>query len=133
MKRPRTVPDCFERRKLLYDRKASREKLISTGELYLEAGRPYEAAEFFRKASFQEGLKRLLDRALAEADGCLMEIALRGAPDGDRPATWAALGRKAMELKKYSHAVRAFRRAGEAALVQEAEAALKEVLSFEKT
>jgi hypothetical protein len=131
MKR-KPLPDSFEKRKLLYDKKIPREQLAALGELFLEEGRPYEAAEFFRRASFQEGLDRLCGLAAEQGDSCLLEFALRGSTEGAHRADWKALGSKAMELRKYSHAVRAFRKAGDADLLREAEEALKEVLSIEQ-
>jgi len=125
------LPNSFEKRKLLFDKKIPGEELTATGELFLEKGRPYEAAEFFRKASFREGLDRLRALAAEEGDSCLFELARKGAPDRDDPAAWKALGRRALELKKFSHAIRAFRKAGEEDLLREAEEAMKEVLSRE--
>ena len=132
MKR-KPLPDSFEKRKLLYEKRVSSEDLVALGELFLQEGRPYEGAEFFRRASFQEGLDRLRILAAEQGDSCLLEVVLRGSSEKDLRAEWKALGRRAMELAKYSHAVRAFRKAGDPDLLREAEEALKEVFSLGQT
>lgn len=126
-----SLPDSFKKRKLLADDKAPPERLIALGERFLEEGRLCEALDFFRKASHQEGLDRVRTAALEEADSFLLER-VAGGESGDSPETWEELGRRAMERGKFSHAVRAFRKAGDRESLKEAEAALQEVCASDK-
>lgn len=128
-----SLPDSQQKRKLLFDKNASPERLIACGELYLEAGRVSEAAELFSRAAHQEGLARLRALAVEQGDSFLYRVASKGSPDGDSRQAWEALGKKAMEREKYSHAVRAFRKAENEELLKAAEEALKEVLSIDQT
>jgi cytochrome c-type biogenesis protein CcmH/NrfG len=127
-----TVPDSHQKRKLLYDKNAQPERLISFGEIYLRDGRVSEAAELFSRASHEKGMAALRALALEQGDSFLYRVASKGSKDADSPLVWEALGKRAMDLKKYSHAVRAFRKAGDEGLLKIAEEALKEVLSIDK-
>jgi hypothetical protein len=60
------------------------------GERFLEAGRVYEAAEFFRKASYRQGWARLRSLAVEQGDSTLLEMALKGDPVGDPRPLWLA-------------------------------------------
>ncbi len=128
----KNLPNSQQRRKLLFDKNAPPEKLVSFGETYLEGGRLSEAAELFSRASHQEGLARIRALAIEQGDSFLYAMACRKSEDGDAPEAWEELGRKAMELQKYSHAVRAFRKADNGEALEAAEEALKEVLSVDK-
>ena len=123
------LPDCFRKSKLLNDSKLPAEKLISFGEMFLRAGFFYDAAEFFRKASYTDGMKQLRDLAVEQGDSFLLGIALRGSDEQENTGLWEALGKKAMELKKYSHAHRAFKMAGNEALLKQAAEAFRSLTS----
>jgi uncharacterized protein HemY len=126
------LPDSHEKRKLLYEKKLPPEELGAVGERFLEAGRVYEAAEFFRKASYRQGWARLRSLAVEQGDSTLLEMALKGDPVGDPRPLWLALGKRALELGKYSHAARAFRKAGDEDGAKGAEELLKEVFGREQ-
>lgn len=126
------LPNSQQKRKLLFDTNIPSERLISCGELYLREGRLNEAAELFARASHKEGLAQLRALALEQGDSFLYGVASKGSKEGDDREAWETLGKKAMELEKYSHAVRAFRKSeNEEALAAAAEA-LKEVVSVDK-
>ncbi len=119
------LPDAYKKRKLLNDTRPAPERLIALGEVHLEQGLLYDAAEFFLKASHEEGLARIRALAVEAGDSFLYSIALSGT-DGEGDARgWEELGRKAMELKKYTYALRAFQKAGNDSLKAQAEEALK--------
>jgi hypothetical protein len=126
------LPDSLQKRKLLFDKKASRERIISYGELLLREGRLNEAAELFAKVSHGEGLDQLKALAVEEGDSFLYDVASKGSGEGGSPEVWVTLGKNAMEHEKFSHAVRAFRKAENAELLKAAEEALKEVVSVDK-
>jgi tetratricopeptide (TPR) repeat protein len=121
-----------QKRKLLFDKNAPTERLVSCGETFLLEGRLNEAAELFSRAAHEEGLAQLRDLAIDQGDSFLFAVASKGSDQGDSKEAWEKLGNKAMELKKYSHAVRAFRKAENEASLNRAEEALKEVLSIDK-
>ena len=123
------LPNSQQKRKLLFDQKAPSERLISYGEMYFNEGRLNEAAELFARASYQEGMARLRALAIEQGDSFLYGVASRGSEEGDSREAWEALGNKAMELKKFSHAVRAFQKAENEELLKAAEEALREVVS----
>ena len=123
------LPDSQKKSKLLSDSKLSAEKLISYGEMYLEAGLFYDASEFFRRASHQEGMDRLKDLAVEQGDSFLLGVALKGGSAEESAGVWEDLGKRAMELKKYSHAVRAFQKADNEDLLKQAEEAFRGLAS----
>lgn len=126
------LPDSQQKRKLLFDKSIPTERLISCGELYLREGRLNEAAELFARASHKEGLARLRALAVEQGDSFLYGVASKGSEEGDNREAWETLGKKAMELEKYSHAIRAFRKSKNAEALEAAAEALKEVVSVDK-
>ena len=126
------LPNSQQKRKLVFDKNVPPERLISHGETYMSQGRLNEAAELFSRASHEEGLAQLRTLAIEQGDSFLYEVASKGAGEGDSRQAWENLGNKAMELEKYSHAVRAFRKAENEESLRAAEEALKEVLSIDK-
>ena len=121
-----------QKRKLLFDKNIPSEQLISCGELYLREGRLNEAAELFARASHEEGLAQIRALALEQGDSFLYGMASKGSEEGDDREAWETLGKKAMELEKYSHAIRAFRKSENEEALEAAEEALKEVFSVDK-
>ena len=126
------LPNSRQKRKLLFDKNIPSERLISCGELYLREGRLNEAAELFARASHEEGMARLRALAVEQGDSFLYGVASKGSEKRDDPDAWETLGKKAMELEKYSYAIRAFRRSGNEEALKAAEEALKEVVSVDK-
>ena len=124
--------DSQQKRKLLFEKNIPLERLISCGELYLREGRLNEAAELFARASHEEGLAQLRALAVEQGDSFLYSVASKGSKEGDDRETWEILGKKAMELEKFSHAIRAFQKSGNEEALKAAEEALKEVVSVDK-
>jgi len=124
--------DSEQKRKLLFDKKAPRERIISCGEILLREGRVNEATELFTKASHKDGLDQLKALAVEEGDSFLYEVASKGSGEGRSQEAWVTLGKNAMEREKFSHAVRAFRKGENAELLKAAEEALKEEVSVDK-
>ena len=126
------LPNSQQKRKLLFDQNIPSEPLISYGELYLREGRLTEAVELFARASHEEGLAQIRALALEQGDSFLYGAASKGSEEGDDREAWETLGKKAMELEKYSHAIRAFRKSENEEALEAAEEALKEVVSVDK-
>jgi len=128
----KSLPNSQQKRKLLFDKNLNTERIISCGELYLREGRLNEAAELFSRVAHEEGLAQLRALALEQGDSFLYGVTSKGVEEGDDREAWEALGKKAMELEKYSHAIRAFRKAEDQEALEAAEQALKEVVSVDK-
>jgi hypothetical protein len=128
----KALPNSQQKRKLLFDKNPDTERIISYGELFLREGRLNEAAEMFSRVSHEDGLSRLRALALEEGDTYLYGVASRGSQEEDNREAWETLGKKAMDLGKYSHAVRAFRKSENDEALKAAEEALKEVCSVDK-
>jgi tetratricopeptide (TPR) repeat protein len=126
------LPNSQQKQKLLFDKNVPAERIISCGELYLHEGRLNEAAELFARASHEEGLARLRALAVEQGDSFLYGVASKGSEEGGNREAWETLGKKAMELEKYSHAVRAFRKSENEEALKAAGEALKEVVSVDK-
>jgi len=126
------LPNSRQKRKLLFDKKAPRERIISCGEMFLREGRLSEAAEMFSLASHEEGLEQLKALAIEQGDSFLYGLAAKRSERRESREAWETLGKKAMELKKFTHAMRAFRKADQPELVKAAEEAFKEVVSVDK-
>jgi hypothetical protein len=124
--------DSQQKRKLLFDKNIPSERLISCGELYLREGRLNEAAELFARASHAEGLAQLRALAVEQGDSFLYSVASKGSEAGDDRDAWETLGNKAMELAKYSHAIRAFQKSENEEALKAAAEAFKEVVSVDK-
>ena len=126
------LPNSQQKRKLLFDKNIPSQRLVSCGELYLREGRLNEAAELFARASHEEGLAQIRDLAVEQGDSFLYGVASKGSEEGNNREAWETLGKKAMELEKYSHAIRAFRKSQNQEALEVAEEALKEVVSVDK-
>ena len=119
------LPDSRQKRKLIFDKKVPRERIVFYGDMFLREGRLNEAAELFSKVSHKEGLEGLKALAIEQGDSFLYGVVCRGSAVGSSKEEWVKLGKKAMELQKYAHAVRAFRKAEDTELLMTAEKALK--------
>ena len=73
-----SLPDSFQKRKLLNDEKMPPERLISYGEMFFQAGYLCDAAEFFQKASNEAGIDLLRQLAIEQGDSFLFELLSRG-------------------------------------------------------
>jgi len=128
------LPDSFKKRKLLFESKTIPEQLIALGQRYMEADRLNEASEFFRKAAYKEGLEDLKALAQRKGDSFLYHcITRQSVQDEAWRQGWKEVGRQAMALQKYSHAVCAFQKAENKEALKKAEEALKEVLTRDQT
>jgi Flp pilus assembly protein TadD len=106
-----SLPDSYRKQKKLHDKKVSVEVLVSLGERFLEQGRFFDASLFFRKADHRAGLERLKTLAMEQGDSFLFQLVVAKDSGPANRQEWEALGKKAVELGKFSHAVRAFRAA----------------------
>jgi len=104
----KNLPRSDKKHRMFHDPNVSPESLIAQGELYLEAERVMDAAEFFRKADHREGLEQLRKIALDQGDSFLFKMVVGGVPGKGTREEWQLLGSRALELGKYAHAVRGY-------------------------
>ena len=100
----RKLPDYRLKQKILYIDKTSPETLVRYGDLYLEENVPSDALDFYFKAGHTAGLQKIKELALQNGDTFLFQRAAKALSTEPGPFDWEAVGRRAMELKKYSFA-----------------------------
>jgi len=101
------LPDYRLKQKILYIDKTSPASLISTGDMYLEAGALSDALDFYAKAEHLAGMQKIKDIALAGGDVFLFQGAARALGIELRDADWENIAQTAMELGKYAFAKQA--------------------------
>lgn len=111
--------DPLKRRVVLYGKDTPREVLIHYGDLYLEAGRPNDAVEFYGRAGDRERLLKIKDLALETGDAFLLGQVEAFLGEEFPEEVWGELGRRAKELGKYAFAQKAFARAGDVEALRE--------------
>jgi hypothetical protein len=104
---------CLKKRDVLNNSNADPEALIREAEMFLEAGYIQDALDFFAKAGFEAGIKRILAWAVEEGNFFTAETASKALGQDLPSSEWAALGDKALEKRKYHFALKAFTRAGD--------------------
>ena len=113
---------CLRKRDVLNNSNADPETLIREAEIFWEAGYIQDALDFFAKAGYEAGLKRIMSQAVEEGDYFTAETAVKAGGQDLSSSEWSALGDKALEEGKYQFALKAFTRAGD---VEKIEAARK--------
>lgn len=106
------IPDYRSKQKLLYVDKTSPDTLQNYGDSFFEDGRLSDAFEFYIRANYVSGLQKIKDAALQSGDTMLFGQAAKALHQELKPADWEAVGKKAIELKKYSFARHALEKAG---------------------
>ena len=81
------------------------------GNSFLEQGLLSEALEFYQRANDNNGLQKIKDMALNSGDVMLFQQTAKALRLELKPADWEAVGKKAMELKKYFFARHALEKA----------------------
>jgi hypothetical protein len=97
----RKLPNYHLKQKILYINNTSEAALISYGDLYLEAGTPFDALEFYAKAGHKTGMQKIKDLAFESGDTFLFHGAAKALGEELRDTDWEKMAKKASELKKY--------------------------------
>jgi len=105
------LPDYRLRQKLLYVDKINLQNLQNYGDLFFEEGRLSDALDFYQKANHNNGLQKIKDAAFNNGDVMLWKQAAKILNLELKPADWESIGQKAIELKKYSFAQHALKKA----------------------
>ena len=111
------LPDYRLKQKILYIDKTSPASLISTGDMYLEAGALSDALDFYAKAEHLAGMQKIKDIALAGGDVFLFQGAARALSIELRDADWENIAQTAMELGKNAFAKQALEKTSNTGLM----------------
>jgi len=107
------LPNFAAKQKLLHSKDQTPESQVAVGDRFFEAGQLYDALDFFTQASNDDGIARVRDRAVSDADPLLLKLVLRRI-EGEAPSEeWRTLGQNALENGKKLCAEEAFRMAGD--------------------
>ncbi|MCX7816914.1 MAG: hypothetical protein N2317_05345 [Syntrophales bacterium] len=96
------LPDYREKQKILYTDKGNIDLWIKYGDAFFEAGRVCDALDFYRRADYQPGLKRVMESAIQEGDVMLFQQVLDSLRREGTKEEWDRIARRAFELGKYS-------------------------------
>ena len=105
------------KQKILYIDKTSSETLVRYGDSCMEESALSDALDFYSKAAHLPGLQKIMDLALQNGDTFLFQRAAKALNKDIQPADWEAVGRHAMELKKFTFAQFALEKANNAELL----------------
>ncbi|HPL63884.1 MAG: hypothetical protein PHG91_00195 [Syntrophales bacterium] len=113
------VPDYKGKQKLLYIQETSSPELVRIGEECLKEEKIADAIDFFGKAQNKSGLEKIAEALIDQGDLMLFLHCLKALGREGSVQEWDRIGRRALELEKYSFAFHAFGLAGNAAMVEE--------------
>jgi hypothetical protein len=106
-----SLPDYSSKQKILYVDKTNPDVLKNYGDMLLEEGMLSDALEFYQKANNSDGLQKIKDGALDRGDVMLFLQSAKALNIELTPADWEGIAQKAIELKKYSFAQQALKKA----------------------
>lgn len=107
------LPTFAAKQKLLHGKDQTPEGQVAVGDDLFEAGQLYDALEFYAQAKSQDGIIRVREQAVTEADPLLLKLVLRKLEGDAGTDEWRALGNNALEAGKKLCAEEAFRMAGD--------------------
>lgn len=124
------LPDFLEKKEKLFSPKTTQEEARIWGDKYREAQRLHDAAAFYRRAQYQEGLAGLREVAVESGDFQLFEETIQGQQE-DWSQEVANLARAAEARGRWSDAKRAYMFLGDEVGLKRAKAALERILGKE--
>lgn len=122
-------PNFLKKKEILFSPKTKREEAIEWGHRYFEAERLHDAAAFYRRAGYQEGMARIRAVATETGDLQLFEETLLGEPTEETPKELRRLAMRAEELGRWSDARRAYEKLGDEVGKKRASEALSKLSS----
>jgi hypothetical protein len=128
-----TLPDYRLKQKLLYVDKVNQDNLQKYGDLFFEEGRLSDALDFYIKANNSSGLQKIKEIALKSGDAMLFGQATKALNLELKPADWEGVGKKAIELKKYSFARHALEKANNEEMLTSLKNIMQKEVSEKKT
>ena len=112
------LPSYQEKQRILYiDHKSVRD-LIAYGDVFLEAGKMFDAIEFYQRVNYSEGLEKIKGMAEHSGDVMLFQQVLKLLKQHVSDDTWNAIGARAFDLKKYCFALHAFEKSNNSTMAE---------------
>ncbi len=112
------LPNYQEKQRILYiDHKSVRD-LIAYGDAFLEAGKMFDAIEFYQRVNYSEALEKIKGMAEHSGDVMLFQQVLKPLKQHVSDDTWNAIGTRAFDLKKYSFALHAFEKSNNSTMAE---------------
>lgn len=123
----RKLPNYRDKQYTLYIKQYPDKDLIAYGDAFLEAGKISDAIDFYQKANYVQGLEKIKGIAELSGDVMLLQQVLKPLKQPIDEETWAAVGKRALELKKYFFALYAFEKSNNDSMVGR----IKEIIKSE--
>lgn len=117
--------DSIAKRDLLAATKFNAENVRAYAEDFLKEGRHGDAFAFYRKLNDTDGVRRVTEAAIREAEPEVLWSVQKAYPDMISRQNWAQCGENAMKMGKLRSAAYVFERIGDAARLAEAEKGFK--------
>lgn len=112
------LPNYQEKQRILYIDHKSVHDLIAYGDAFLEAGKMFDAIEFYQRVNYSEGLEKIKGMAEHSGDVMLFQQVLKPLKQHVSDDTWNAIGTRAFDLKKYSFALHAFEKSNNSTMAE---------------
>ncbi|MEJ5375189.1 MAG: hypothetical protein WHX93_01275 [bacterium] len=118
----------MEKKEKLFSPKTTPEEARIWGDRFREAQRVNDAAAFYRRAGYEEGLEGLRQKAIDSGDLQLFEETLLSNKEGNWNEEIRKLAKRAEEKGRWSDARRAYSILGDELGLKRAEAGLKRIM-----
>lgn len=117
--------DSLAKRDLLAAEKFAPETILGYADEFLAHGHHGDAFAFFRKLNDENGIRRVMEAAIADAETDVLWLVERYYPEMMTREQWARCGENAMCQEKFRCAAYVFERIGDTARLSEAEKTFK--------
>ncbi|MCX7634506.1 MAG: hypothetical protein N2Z74_02020 [Syntrophales bacterium] len=94
------LPDYQEKQQILYRDGHDRAEWIRYGDAFFNAGRIFDALDFYQRAVYTEGLEKLKAMAERQGDAMLFQAAMKALGRSITPKEWEGVAIRAQELGK---------------------------------
>lgn len=121
------LPNYQEKQHILYVKQHPKD-LIAYGDAFLEEGKISDAIDFYQKANYVQGLEKIKGMAELSGDVMLLQQVQKPLKQSVSDEAWSAIGERALELKKYLFALRAFEKSNNINMVGR----IKEIIKSEE-
>lgn len=102
------IPNYLEKRKILYSKGSSPDKLKEMGDLFLRHDQWNDAIDFYEKAGYREGLEEILRLSKDLGDFFMFRRIVEILKVDLSNDEWESLGDRAMELGRFQDARKAY-------------------------
>ena len=119
------LPNYREKQRILYIEHRSESDLIEYGNAFFDAGKLFDAIEFYQKAKYMAGLEKIKEMAEQSGDVMLIQQILRSLKLTASDSIWHAVGQRALDLKKHSFALYAFEKENNISMIESVKGIIK--------